>query len=280
MNSLRSQFACFVASTLLANGARGDVDIGALEASAANSDPAVRAPALLSLGQSLGTQAGWAQAASILPLAGKNLNDSDLGVRRAALSTLLRAAYRTTPVVNPGAPTAAFFSDPSVQAALLKDTADPDAPTRQAAFEVYAMAYKLTPDVENAVIAEFQAPDTRVPGQVAVKPSLLGMLMISGAPSPTAVNFLTQMIDDPKYGDVVIEQIRTDHCPLSGPALTKLAGKLASEPDATRRARLAAAIGAYGKGAAAVLPQLTAALASETDGLAKSEIQNSINQAQ
>ena len=196
------------------------------------------------------------------------------------MSTLLRAAYRTTPVVNPGTTTAAFFSDPSIQTALLKDTFDPDAPTRQAAFEVYALAYKLTPDVENAVIAEFQTPDTRLPGQMAVKPSLLGMLMISGAPSPTAVSFLTQMIDDPKYGDVVIEQIRADHCPLSGPALTKLAGKLASEPDATRRARLAAAIGAYGKGAAAVLPQLNAALASETDGLAKSEIQNSINKAQ
>jgi hypothetical protein len=280
MNPLRSQIVCLVAATLLASGARGEADLSALETGAASPDPAVRAPALLSLGQSLGTQAGWAQAATILPLAAKNLNDGDLGVRRAALSTLLRAAYRTTPVLNPGTPTAAFFSDPNVQAALLKDTSDPDAPTRQGAFEVYALAYKLTPDVENAVIAEFQAPDTRVPGQVAVKPALLGLLMIGGAPSPTAATFLTQMIDDPKYGDVVIEQIRSDHCPLPGPALTKLASKLASEPDATRRARLAGAIGAYGKGAAPVLPQLNAALASETDGLAKSEIQNSINKAQ
>jgi hypothetical protein len=280
MKSLCSRIAIVTLIGLVAGRADGAISLADLKSQAASPDPALRASALLNLQRNLATQAGWDQAPASLAVAAAGLNDGDLGVRRAALAALLMGAYRTLPVINSADPNAAVFSGPGVQASLLKATSDPDAATRQTALEVYSLAYKLNPDVEGRLIMEFQAPDTRTPGQPSTKEAMLEMLMIGRSPSPKAADFLARLLDDPKYGDVVAERIRADQCPLPGLGLAKLGDKLASEKDPDRRVRLAGAIGAYGKDAAQLIPQLKAALAAEKNVRVKREIQGSIDKIQ
>jgi len=241
-----------------------------------STDPSTRASAMQHFVDSLATANGQNHLTEAIPVLANGLSDSDVNVRRNAASGLLLVAAQTVRANNPTSGGPDLTADPSVRDALIKATSDPDAQVRQTALQTYALTYKLTPDVEDKIIAEFNAQEPATSGQPSNKPALLESLMIGGSPSPHATQFLTNLLDDPKYGTHVAERMAADKCPLSGAALDKLASKLTQEKDPVKRAAYARAIGTYGKQAQRYTPQLEAALANEKDDVTKTNIRTAI----
>ena len=170
-------------------------------------------------------------------------------------------------------------ADPSIQHALVKATSDPDEVVRLSAIKAYASAYKLTPDLEDKIIQEFNAPVSKT-NDPSDKVAMIECLMLSGSPSAKAQTFLATELDDPKYGVHVAERMGADNCPLSGAILDKLVTKLGQEKDPVHQAAYARAIGAYGKQAQQYTPQLQAALANQKDEVAKQNLQRTIARTQ
>jgi hypothetical protein len=242
-----------------------------------------KAAALKDFSQYLTTVNGEVYQSQAIPIFVNNLSDADVNVRRAAMGGLFMISMTTLPITNPSsqpsnAPNMAAY--PPAKAAILTATSDTNIFVRQMALEIYAANYKLTPEVENKIIAEINAPEPHDPGGPANHAALLESLMIGRSPSPHAADFLTKMLDDPKYGSYVAERMGVDHCPLSNEALGELAAKLSQENDSTKRANYARAIGSYGKQAQQYAPQLRAALANEKDEIAKQNLQAALVKTQ
>jgi hypothetical protein len=242
-----------------------------------------KAASLKDFSQYLTTVNGKVYQSQAIPIFVSNLNDADVNVRRAAIGGLLMISMTTLPIANPSSQpsnTPNIAAYPPAKAAILTATDDPNILVRQMALEIYAANYKLTPEVENKILAEINAPEPKNPGGPANHAALLESLMIGRSPSPHVTQFLTNMLDDPKYGSYVAERIGVDRCPLSGEALDKLATKLSQETDSSKRANYARAIGSYGKQAQQYTPQLRAALANEKDEVTKQNLQAALTRTQ
>jgi hypothetical protein len=242
--------------------------------------PSARASAMQNFVLSLGTAKGEGYMLQAVPVLTSSLSDSDVVVRQNAAVGLLMVATVTAPMNKARPPNSPDpLASPSTQQALLKATSDSDEVVRLTALKTYSAAYKLTPDVEDKIIAEFNAPESKAndPGD---KVAMIECLLLSGSPSTKAQNFLSNLIDDPKYGVHVAERMGADNCPLSSDALGKLAAKIGQDKNPVHRAAFARAIGAYGKQAQQYTPQLQAALASETDEVTKQNLQRAIAKTQ
>ena len=243
-------------------------------------DSSARAAAMQNFVISLGTVKGQSYMTQAIPVLTTGLSDSDVDVRRNAASGLLMVAAVTAPVIRkpvPGHPDP--FADPSIQRALLKATSDSDEVVRLSAIKAYASAYKLNPDLEGKMIQEFNAPESKT-NDAGDKAAMIECLMLSRAPSEKAQTFLTNLLDDPKWGPHVANRMSTDHCPLGDAALDKLAHRLTQEKSPSNRADYASAIGAYGKRAQQYAPQLRSALANETDAVTKQNLQSALARTQ
>jgi hypothetical protein len=248
-----------------------------LKQSLSSGDPSVRADAMQHFVNSEGTVNGSATMKPAIPILVKALEDSDVEVRRSAALGLLGIAALTSRVINPPMPNGPdLTADPINQGALLKAISDSDDEVRLTAMKAYSATYKLTPDVEDKIIAEFHSPDS-----VANDPSeMIECLILSRTPSVKAKNFLSNLLDDPKFSVHVAERMGADKCPLSSDALGKLAVKLGEDKDPVHRAAFARAIGAYGKQAQQYMPQLQAALANEKDEVTKQNLKATIAKTQ
>lgn len=246
----------------------------------ASSDSATRAASMDRFVRSLGTVTARRYAIPAIPVLVNALSDPDITVRQRAATGLLMVASAAAPVVFPSNPGAAELSANSVRQALLKATSDPDAQVRETAIEVYAVTYKLTPDLENKIIQEFNSPASEMPNRPSNRVAMLESLMIARSPSPSAAQFLTTLLDDPKYAPHVAERMAADKCPLPRPALDKLVRNLVQEKGPGARGAYARAIGIYGKEAKRYLPQLHTALAKEMDESAKSNLQKTVDKVQ
>ena len=264
---------CFVCGSLLRAESTDD-----LKSKMASSDVQVRTSALNAFCDKLGRPETQNQVGAAIPVLVGSIADADPQVRGTALWGLLKISLFTPS--NPTDSTSVIAAYPPAQKAILTATSDSNILVRQLALQVYAANYKLTPDVENKIIAEINAPEPKSQGGPTTHATLIESLMIGRSPSPHATEFLTSMLDDPKYGSYVAERMGVDHCPLSGGALNKLADKLSQEKDSTKRANYARAIGSYGKQAQQYAPQLRAALANEKDEVAKQNLQAALAQTQ
>jgi hypothetical protein len=255
--------------------------MGDLKQSLTSADPAVRAGAIEKFVISLGTVNGQAFMVPSVPVLVDALNDPNAKVRLYAISGLRGVLFLHSPLLYRSLPPAQNPSTaPTLKPALLKSTSDTEPEIRQLALEAYAVTYKLTPDLEDKVIAEFRSPGSGLPHQESQKPALMESLMLNRDASPHAVDFLSKLLDDPRWAPHVANAMASDNCPLPDTVLPKLATLLAQDKDAVNRAAYARAIGSYGKRAHSYRPQLEAALASETDDVTKQNIQHALNQIQ
>jgi hypothetical protein len=223
-----------------------------------NPAPSVRAYAMQHFVISLGTVNGEALLGPAVPILVKALNDSDVKVRQSAISGLRGIAWFTSRIIYPSLTNGPnLAADPSIQQALLKATSDSDPTVRQLALEAYVLTYKLTPDLEQKIIAEFNSYKP-MPGQEDLRFGLLGFLVIDRSPSPIAVNFIVQKIDDPQFGIVALQSLASLKEPPPD-VLPKLLSEVGrhniSEP---RKSALIRAINAYGPAAQAQLKQILA----------------------
>jgi HEAT repeat protein len=249
-----------------------------LKQSLSNTDAAVRAEAIRTFVMSLGTVNGQASMVPCVPVLIDALNDPDAKVRLYAISGLRGVLFLHSPLVYPSIlPSQNPSTNPSLQPALLKATSDPDPEIRELALEAYAVTYKLTSELEDKIIAEFKSPDSEQPHQESQRPVLMESLMLSRSPSPKAIDFLTSLLNDPRWAPHVANSISADRCLLPESTLPRLASLLTEDKMPADREAYARAIGAYGKRAQAYRPQLEAALASETDEVTKQNIQRALD---
>jgi HEAT repeat protein len=252
-----------------------------LRQSLTSADPTVRADAIQKFVISLGTVNGEKLMVPSVPILIDALSDSDSKVRLSAISGLRGVLFFHSPLIYRTLPANQNPSTlPTLEPALLKATSDPDPETRQLALEAYAITYKLTPELEDKVIAEFQSPDSELPHHESQRPALMESLMLNRDASPHAVDFLTKLLDDPRWAPHVANAMASDNCPLPDSVLPKLATLLAQDKDTVHRAAYARAIGSYGKRAQFYRPQLEAALASEPDDVTKQNIQFALKRIQ
>jgi len=251
--------------------------IGDLKQSLSSNDPAVRGQAVSKFVMSLGTVNGEALMIPSIPVLVDALSDSDDTVRKYAISGLRGILFVHSPVLYSSSK---LTIDPSTEEALLKATSDSDPEVRELALETYAVTYKLTPDLENEIIAEFKSPQSGLPHQEDVRLALMESLMLSHSPSAHAVDFLTGLLSDSKWAPLIASSMAADNCPLPGNALPKLVTLLAQDKDTVNRAAYAGAIGSYGKQAQSYRPQLETALTNETDDVTKQNIQHALNRIQ
>lgn len=238
--------------------------------------PSDRASAMQNFVRSLGTVKGESYMLQGVPILTSSLGDSDVVVRQNAAVGLLMIATVTAPMNKARSPNSPDpLASPATQQALLKAMSDPDEVVRLTALKTYSSAYKLSPEVEDRIIAEFNAPESKT-NDPSDKVAMIECLLLSGSPSTKAQNFLSNLVDDPKYGIHVAERMGADNCPLSANALSKLAARLGQDKDPVHRAALARAIGAYGKQAQQYTSQLQTALAGETDEVTKQNLQRTI----
>jgi hypothetical protein len=252
-----------------------------LKQSLAAADPSIRAVAIEAFNNRLCTADPYAPPSilmkSAIPLLMQALRDPEAKVRESAINGLLVIAVCTSRVIYPPIPNGPdLTADPSNQESLLKATSDPDEVVRLAAFKTYAATYKLTSDLENKIIAEFNAPDSTI-NDPAQKVMMIACLMMSGSPSSKVQDFLSHLVDDPKYGVHVAEQIGAGDFPLSSEILRKLFVKLGQDKDPVSRAAYVRAIGAYGKRAQLYVPELQRILAAEKQKEVKDTIKSAID---
>jgi len=251
--------------------------ISELKNAMTNSDAQAREAGMQQFVNGFNIDAQRSEGNEVIPVFVDGLSDTDAKVRQFAATGLLKIAYITMPATHTVSAGANLLGYQSARKAIAKATSDSDLLVRQIALEIYALTYKLTPDMADKAIAEFNAPELATAAQPSNKAALLETLMVGGPPSPHATEFLTKLLDDPKYGAHIAERIAADKCPLPGVALNKLATKLAQEKDPVRRAAFARAIGTYGKQAQQYTPQLQAVLANEKDEVAKVNIRSAID---
>lgn len=227
----------------------------------------------------LGTIQGSAEEAGAAPTLLASLSDKDVIVKRFAANSLLTIAGQNLSIIksSPASNGVNLAADPDARAALLKATSDPDDSVRGASLRAYACTYKLTPELENKIIAEFESLERKAPNRPSDKAAFLDALMLSGSPSSHAEDFLASLLDDPKWSPHVAASMAAENCQLSGAALEKLVGKVTHEKDPVNRGTYARAAGVYGKQAQPYLPQLKTALAAETDEVVKANIKNAID---
>lgn len=216
---------------------------------------------------------------SVPEMAG-HLTAPDVKSRRAAIGGLFVQAYKTKPVIADATKTTEF-SDPAVKASLLRATDDPDFGVRLGALETFAMCYKLNPDIEAKIIAAFDSPESELPHQPSSRPALVEMLMIGRSPSPLATDFISHLLDDPRWGPHIANRMAVDSCPLTDAVLDKLANKL-NQGGRSRdgRADYASAIGVYGHRAQKYAPQLKKALGEEKDSVVQQSMRDALTKVQ
>jgi hypothetical protein len=218
----------------------------------------VRASAMEQFVRSFDMASQPQQATEGLPIFVGGISDSDAKVREFAVTGLLKIAAGTMRIELPANPNLPDLTTSSqARQALLTAMSDTDPLVRQAAFEAYGLTYKLTPDLEQKIIDEFNSYKP-VPGQQDLRISLLGTLVNDRSPSPVAANFIVQKIDDPQFGIAALQSLAS----LKKPPLDTLP-KLLSEVSQhniseSRKSALIQAIQAYGPDAQAQLKQILA----------------------
>jgi HEAT repeat protein len=196
------------------------------------------------------------QLGEALPVFVEALSDSDSKVREFTATGLLIVAEATMRVEVPARPN---FPDPAanpkMQQALSTAMSDADLNVRVAAIQAYAATYKLSPDLEQKIIDTFNSYQPTA-GQPDARFDLLGSLVNDRSPSPVAVDFIVQKIDDPKYGITALGSLASLKKP-PVEALPKLLSEAAQhDTSKDRRSALVQAVNAYGPSAQAQLERI------------------------
>ena len=248
-----------------------------VQAGLSSPDASVRATAIDRFAMSLGTVQGRAYWKPAEPIFIRTLGDANSGVREGAAEGLILLAAVSSRIIRPPNPNLPdLAADPAAKPALTKAIFDSDEGVRLSALKAYAATFPLTPEIEDQIITEFHAPDSKTndPGD---KSALIECLILSRHPSPKAEHFLTSLLVDPKYGVHVAERLAADQVPLSQDALEPLLARLEQSLDEVSRDDFARAIGFYGESARAYLPRLNAALLDEKSAMVKASIQATID---
>ncbi len=249
-----------------------------LKQSLKNSDPSVRADVIEHFVISMGTVNGEASMLPSVPILIEALADPDAKVREFAISGLRGVLFFHSPLLRPSLPKASDpTTNPALQPALEKAMDDADTQVRELGLESYAITYILTPDIEDKIIAEFHSSLSEVPHQPSERPALAESLMLSRSPSPKATEFLTGLLDDPKWAPQIANCMGSDKCPLEGAALSKLVTLLSTDPSPASRQAYAGAIASYGKKAESYRSRLQAALENEKDDITRQNIQRALD---
>lgn len=261
----------------------GSTPLQDLKQGMSNPNPSIRSSAMEEFTDKLATVDGETYMTEAVPIFISALKDPNVNVRRPGVRGLFMIAGVTAPVLRvrfggqlPAGKPDLLKYEP-LQRALLDAIADSDAVVRQVALATYAATYKLSPYLESKIIEEFNSP-APFPDESIGKSGLLESLMLNGAPSPVAIDFLSKLLDDPNFEWNIINRIGTDGCPLSPAVLAKFADMLFGGKGAGHEQDLVRAIGAYGAAAKSYLPQLEQMLASEQEEGLKLDLQSAIKQ--
>jgi HEAT repeat protein len=223
-----------------------------------NADPSVRASAMQHFINSLGTANGEASMGQAVPVLIAALNDPDVKVRQLGAVGLRGIAAATSHIVYPSVGNGPdLTANASTQDALLKATSDSDPTVSRMALLAYALTYKLTPELEQKIIDTFNSYKS-TPGQSDDRFELLGSLVNDRSPSPVAVRFIVQKIDDPQFGVTALQSLGSLKKPPTDvlPKLLNEAGQHNISKD--RKSALTLAVKAYGPNAQAQLEQIPA----------------------
>ena len=198
------------------------------------------------------------QLGEALPIFLNAMSDHDPKMREAAVAGLLMIADATMRVempANPNLPDLA--ANPKAQQVLLTAMSDSDSLVRVSAIQAYSVTYKLSPDLEQKIIDTFNSYQP-TSGQPDARFELLGSLVNDRSPSPAAVDFLAQKVDDPKYGITALQSLASLKKPptdILPKLLSEAGGHNVSEE---RKSALKQAVKAYGPSAQARLDQILA----------------------
>ena len=269
---INKSLALFATSLVLVGTAFGALtgeQLSTLKQKLANSDPAIRKQALEELAKENPKTAGN----DILPLLSSALADRDAKVRARAAAVFAMIAFSTHPKFNQsGANITDLRSDPRVEPALIGALNDPDEETRKNALAAYALAFDVSPAVQNMLVSRYDAerPDS------IFRNAILEALTIDGKAAPAAKALLVRVADSPANDSRILAQVIQDSKAAPLELLPRFGARFMSAGDEQEKALFACAIAKFGASAKPYVTQLEEAANSVSSDSARKTITKAV----
>ena len=241
-----------------------------------SSDPHLRLATITDLAQRMAKANPPILGNDVLPALAKALTDADGKVRLQSSVILVIIASSTCPVLVPPKSGIDLTKSVEIKTALVTAMSDPNPEVRNNAYFTYSLSYKLTPDLEQKIIDDFNHFQPNPVTKEDHRIQMINDLVMDRSPSSVVTDFLVRKVSDPDFGLVAIQAIASLKMPPIK-ALPILMDEFSKSFDPAKKVALAKAIGAYGSQAQSFNAQLKQALANEKNSEVKTALQNTID---